>query len=278
MPNVILRDRWEDSRKVVADGRLIWYSGAKTAAAWNDHWRETDAKGLLDAARQGHYSYRRLLHQCLDKKKPVLEGGCGVGYIVIGLQTDGYDVLGVEQSAQVVDFVKELAPDCNIMVGDILNLADTPDSHYGSYISLGVVEHLPHGPEEALKEVNRVTCQGGTLLISVPHFNPWRRFKHRWHLYPMPPETLDPEDFYQYAFTKREFTALLQRSGFRVEFTDHTSAPGGIGREFGAIGRKLRRWPLISQLLAATEHIGLLRRLFGHSAIYLAKKVGPVEV
>ncbi len=270
----ILRERWSDSRKVVSNGRLAWFSGAMDGHAWNDHWHAIDAKRMLEAARWGSYPHRKVYHRYFDKTKPILEGGCGVGHIVLGLQTDGYDVIGVEQTREMVDFVKAIAPDCNIAVGDILRLSDFPDGYLGGYISLGVVEHFSQGPQTALREANRVLCIGGALVITVPYFNIWRRFKARYGLYPKPESALDPADFYQYAFTKREFVALLKEHGFRIEDTDHVGAPGGIGREFWALGRLLRRTALTRKALGVAERVSLLRHVFGHSALFVARKVG----
>ena len=267
-----LIDRWEDSQKLVENGRLIWYSGAKNPGLWNDHWRAENAEGLLESARKSQYPDRDIFLKYLDRDSPVLDGGCGVGHVVLGLKSDGYDSLGVENSEEQVRFVKSLAPDCDIETGDILALDQFPDGHFGGYISWGVVEHSLEGPKDALLEANRVLKIGATLLVSVPYFNPWRRLKARWALYPKPDVRPDPSQFYQMAFTKSEFISILKDCGFSLDYIDYSHAFAGMTREFGPVGRWVGRNNLIARVLVRAELIGPLRHLFGHTCFYVARK------
>ncbi|NJN95347.1 MAG: class I SAM-dependent methyltransferase [Anaerolineales bacterium] len=148
----------------------------------------------------------------LPRSGRILEAGCGLGRYVLALRTLGYEVEGVEWSADTVQAVRSLYPDLPIYTGDVAHL-EVHEGYYSAYISLGVVEHRRDGPEPFLQEAYRVLQPGGVALISVPYFHSLRRLKARLGLYREQPDGLD---FYQYAFTQAEFAAYLQAAGFKV--------------------------------------------------------------
>lgn len=266
---------WEETKKVPQNGRLVWYTGAADVEHWAQSIAEWDVAALLTRARRGEYSHRTLLLRFLPKDRPILDGGCSVGAIVTGLQADGYDAVGIDWSSQIVERAKSIAPDLNIHVGDVLNVP-YPDGHFGGYVSLGIVEHFLEGPDRALAEANRVLSTGGCLILSVPYFSRVRQFKARWKLYPKPPTPPDPGDFYQYAFSEREMADLLRKHGFEVQVVDYSEVLIGVGRELGVVGEKLRRGKRTASMIGRGERLRVLRRLIGHSIIFVAKKARSI--
>ena len=267
---------WEESRKVVSGGRLVWYTGRPDVELWTEHWGKIPLENLLRAADRGNYPYRALLQKVLLRDRLVIEAGCGPGHIVLGLQRDGFDVIGIEWSRTVVERVKAIAPDCRIRQGDVLRL-DIDDGWAGSCISLGVVEHFREGPDRALTEANRVLMPGGCLVLAVPYFNPWREWKARYELYPKPPAPPSLAEFYQYAFSEREMSDYLRRFGFTVTSTEFLEALLGIGWECGRLDQWLRRFEPTKKLLGLSEHLGPIRRLFGHNSVFIARKTMSVS-
>jgi SAM-dependent methyltransferase len=83
-----------------------------------------------------------------------------------------------------------------------------------SYVSLGVVEHDPAGPDAILAEARRVLAPGGTLVISVPYVNGLRRLGAPWIRRQSRAAEAAGGKFYQYAFTRAELLAALGRHGF----------------------------------------------------------------
>ena len=230
--NALLSKPWEESRKLPVNGRLAWYTGPPSQHLWTEHWGGVDLASPLTDARRSRYPHRLLLRRLLPANGRVIEAGCGPAHIVLGLQRDGYQAIGIEWSEEVVRRVKVLAPECRIQQGDVRRL-DFPDGYANGYISLGVVEHFPEGPEAILTEARRVLADGGWLILSVPHFNPWRQWKARHELYEPPAVPPDPAHFYQYAFRAEEMTKTLEGLGFEVVDTDGLGVLFGFGREFG---------------------------------------------
>jgi SAM-dependent methyltransferase len=267
---------WDETRKIPEKGRLAWYSGRADAEHWTGHWNVKDVHASLKSAEKGSYPYRSLFRRFLPRDKPILEGGCGVGHILFGLKKDGYNVIGVELSYEIVRMVKEIAPEPDIIVGDIQHL-HFPDGYFGGYVSLGVIEHILEGPEKALAEANRVLCHGGILFISVPYFSPLRKLKARWNLYPRPSGPVDTEDFYQFAFSKSELVRLLNQSGFEILSIDYSNVLIGVGREMGRIGERLRRYSRSAILISYLEHFRTVRFLIGHGIIIIGRKVGKIS-
>lgn len=148
----------------------------------------------------------------LPKAGKIIEAGCGLGYYVLALERRGYKIEGVEWSRKAVDLIKQRYPKLKVKTGDVRKLT-VKDGYYSGYISLGVVEHFQSGPEDYLREVNRILRPGGVAFISVPHFNLLRRVKSLLGCYRGDPAGLD---FYQYAFTETEIDGLIEKAGFKV--------------------------------------------------------------
>jgi SAM-dependent methyltransferase len=83
-----------------------------------------------------------------------------------------------------------------------------------AYVSLGVVEHDPDGPDAILAEAHRVLAPSGVIVISVPYVNGLRRLGAPWIRRRQTGIRERGGAFYQYVFTRREFLAALRRRGF----------------------------------------------------------------
>jgi SAM-dependent methyltransferase len=142
-----------------------------------------------------------------------LEAGCGAGYWVAALRHNGFNIEGIEYARDLVDLVHATNHELPVRQGDVLHI-DSPDDHYDSYLSIGVVEHRVEGPQPFLSEAYRVLKPGGKILISVPFFGPTRKLKSHLSMYD---HKLPELPFFQYGFTSEEFTSYLQKAGFSIE-------------------------------------------------------------
>ena len=230
---------WDETKKMPENGRLAWYTGTADVDYWTNATDKLGAAALLSRAREADYLHRSLLLQFLPTDMPILDGGCNIGHIVHGLQADGYDAVGIEWSPHIVEWARSIVPDLNISVGDVNNIP-FPDGYFGGYISLGVIEHFPDGPDKSLAEANRVLCNDGHLILTVPYFSLVRQLKARLRLYPRPPSKPEPKDFYQYAFSQDEMPAtnrLVYQSRREATFAPSLDRPQHfICRQKGAGG------------------------------------------
>lgn len=248
--------------------RLAYYRSEADAAFWDAQWKTYFSAKTYEKAESGHlWQFEDLFTTYLPKNGRILEAGCGLGQYVLALKVRGYDVEGVEWAPQTVQTVRSLYPDLPIRAADVTKL-DVPDGFYKGYISLGVAEHRREGPEPFIREASRVLDSDGLALISVPFFHPIRQLKAQMGVYRF---NINGLQFYQYAFTRAEFSGLLENAGFRIIHYMTYDYFKGIGDEipllrriFGlrGVGWRLKLW--ISSLDFAKN--------LGHMILFVCRK------
>jgi SAM-dependent methyltransferase len=212
---------------------LAYYSRSATQAFWSEHWGGQSVEELLRIARTSPLT--RLIEAHLPHSGLLLEAGCGLGQYVLLFRERGRPAVGADWS---LDALKEgTRAGAPLAVMDLRTLALRSRS-VAAYLSLGVVEHDPAGPDGIVAEAARVIPPGGILLLSVPYWNgvrlllaPLLRRQGRQALE-------DGGQFYQFAFTRREVRAFLERHGFTVR-SFHPYDPGRLLRKAlrAALGR-----------------------------------------
>lgn len=205
---------------------------------WEERWSKREIGVVLSSHRTGKLDeFENLFSRHLPRDLPVLEAGCGIGQLVMALNSRGYQMEGVDYAEQTVARIQAAAPELNVRVGDVYSL-NVPDGTYGGYISIGIFEHNPDGPLDGLKEVRRVLHPRGIALISVPYLN---RERQTW-LGQIPVATdqvlSSGLHFYQYYFSRDEFAAFLRKAELRIVEVFPYGTYSGLTRDFG-LGRKL---------------------------------------
>jgi SAM-dependent methyltransferase len=144
----------------------------------------------------------------------VLEAGCGLGQYVLLLRERGFRATGVDWSREALIACRAARP-VPLAQMDLRALA-VRDGSVDAYLSLGVVEHDVAGPDAVLAEASRVLAPRGRLIVSVPYVNGVRRAAAPYLRRHGRALARRGAAFYQYAFSRRELGAALERHGFAV--------------------------------------------------------------
>jgi SAM-dependent methyltransferase len=212
---------------------LAYYSVAADREFWSEHWGGHTVEELLAIARTSPLT--DLIVAALPRTGVVLEAGCGLGQYVLLLRERGWQAIGVDWSADALATAHRVSPAPLAAMG--LTALALRDGAVASYVSLGVVEHDPAGPDGILAEARRVLARDGTLVISVPYVNGLRRLGARWIRRQNHALEAAGGSFYQYAFTRAELLGALARHGF-TPLAIHPYDPARILR---SLRRRTRR-------------------------------------
>jgi SAM-dependent methyltransferase len=159
-----------------------------------------------------------LLAAELPADAPVLDVGCGFGFLPAECDRRGLRATGLEISPTGIAHARGLGVDVR---EGTLSSATFDEGAFAAVSAFYVIEHLDD-PGEFLREVRRVLRRDGLLLLRWPQSAPlvrWCRLLGvRLDLFDAPSHLTD--------FTPDSLHALLRRSGFEVRWT----RPGGSTR------------------------------------------------
>jgi SAM-dependent methyltransferase len=150
------------------------------------------------------------------------------------------------------------------------------DGRFDLVIMTEVLEHISRDPMHTISEVNRITSDGGYLLLSTPNCISLRSFVRvmrgnhpfLWSQYSM----LGHRDRHNREYTPEEIRSLLEAAGY--EIVNLMTRDGA----YGPSGRPLIRWAANAALSAVTFATGrfIPPSMRGESTFALARKRGPI--
>jgi len=149
----------------------------------------------------------------------LLDIGCGNGRLLLRARRDGWQVKGLELSAEMAAFAAERVG-CEVLTDDFLTLEPAPEDREAfDVVSLRhVLEHLPE-PLLAMQKISALLRPGGLLLVEMPNIEGlskrWVRFsaRHRLHRRRFPPGFAAG---HACEYSRQSFSALLARTGFEL--------------------------------------------------------------
>jgi SAM-dependent methyltransferase len=153
----------------------------------------------------------------------LLEIGCGTGDFLAEAQAAGYDVTGVEVSADAAREARSRVPGAEVLVGDLGALA-APIGPFDVCVLWDVVEHA-RDPVALLRSVRGLLRPGGVLALATPSLDSWsaRVLRERWmeikteHLFYFDRNTL------QGALFRAGFAGVVIQPGWKVLSLDYVS-------------------------------------------------------
>jgi len=265
--------------------RLAYYSATAHADFWTEHWGAHTVDELLAVARESPLT--TLIVDALPPAGIVLEAGCGLAQYVILLRERGWRAVGVDASVEALASGRRRA-DVPLAASDLRALAIRSGA-VAAYVSLGVIEHDPAGPDAILAEARRVLAPQGMLIVSVPYVNGLRRIGAPWLRRRGRAVAAAGGAFYQYAFSRRELLAVLDRHGFAaLAVRPYDPArilrrvlPGrgtarrhraGTGSSGPAASRAVGRGQWIRGLARGALYTEPALRLLGHMLLVVARR------
>ena len=170
-----------------------------------------------------------------------LEIGCAGGAFLNAARGAGYDVTGVEFSADAAQFARETFG-LTVITGDVID-AKLPGGSFALAYMGDVIEHLPD-PVASLREIRRLLLPGGTLVLACPSQTNTLFSRAGFALY----RTLGREatvrlpPYHLFEYRPASIRSLLARCGFvRVTVAQGLIPPGRIalrGTAAERIGKK----------------------------------------
>ena len=145
----------------------------------------------------------------LSRDARILDVGCGYGFASLILAKRYSKVIGVDIDGQRLKVAGELAELTNAKLtftkGNIYNLLFN-NSYFDMCICLEVLEHLIDD-KRALKELARITKQGGYLIISVPELiHGLASLENLGHV--------------RGGYTLSQFRKIAQKAGYKILFVN----------------------------------------------------------
>ena len=229
--------------------RCIYYMPRQSHRQyWERQWAQREIYRQIEAGpKKAWWPVLCEVLESFDKNELILEAGCGLGQFVHLLHERGMRVRGVDVADQALLRTKQEFPQLDLQVQDVAEL-DLEVGSVGMYISIGVVEHRPEGPDEILAEAARVIADRGIIFITVPYMNLYRRVREPWwrlkHWIRRRPIWSRPDDvvFYQYAFSRAEFIGILRRHGFIPQRVMLHHTPVALQKDLGTMSWFRRRY------------------------------------
>jgi SAM-dependent methyltransferase len=170
-----------------------------------------------------------------------LEIGCAGGAFLNAARASGYDVTGVEFSAEAAQFARETFG-LPVITGDVADARLSGGSFALAYMG-DVIEHLPD-PVASLREIRRLLVPGGTLVMACPSQTNTLFSRTGFVLYRALGQeaTVRLPPYHLFEYRPASMRSLLERCGFdRVKIAQGLIPPGTIalrGTAAERIGKK----------------------------------------
>jgi len=252
----------------------------KNEAMWDEHWSNQNIRELHDSVSKMNLVNRVTQKYLAPHSGPILEAGCGLGQFVHSISDIGYDCIGIDTAHETIAKIKNTYPDLNVNIMDVNNI-EYPSGHFAGYWSLGVIEHLSEGYEQALQEMYRVIKPGGYAFVTVPIMSLLRRLKVFLRLYKTDANidqySSNNFSFYQFVFPSKKLINDFQKIGFRNISSINISGIKGLGDEIPIFKSLLRRISSLRQKnLSGKCFVKVLDILLslsaGHMALFVFQK------
>ncbi len=199
----------------------------------------------------------------------VLDLGCSSGRLAAAARRLGHHVTGVD-----VVKLDDVAEHVDEFVEADLNhgLPSVATGPYDVVIAADVLEHLAQ-PDELLESLHGVLAPGGSIIVSVPNFTHW---------YPRLRVLVGRFDYDRRGildaghlrfFTRRSFTTMAKRAGFRI--TRHHA----VGLPMGVLQTESVNRSLVGRMASATDRLAasVWPNLFAYQHLFELRRAPDLQ-
>lgn len=114
------------------------------------------------------FSNVTFLERIVNLHSPVLEIGCGTGFVIDYLTRNGFDATGIELSEEAIKQAHYHYPGVNILKATDPNVLPFTNESFNTIVSFDVLEHF-ESVDIHLKEVSRVLKKNGIYAFQTPN-------------------------------------------------------------------------------------------------------------
>lgn len=200
----------------------------------DDYYKEVPASNWYSAYRAKKAV--STLKSFGEKRKEILNLGCGCGFESQVFSDSGFDVVGVDISKSALACAAKHQK--GSMLCDLQQGIGIASGSVGICYCAEVVEHIPF-PSYFFKELNRILKKNGTLMLVLPNI---ACLKNRIHLM-LFGDFSERKEEHLHEMTPKEIKEHLKVNGFEIIIFE--GAMGGLkkfpslSREFFIVARKL---------------------------------------
>ena len=199
---------WNQNPQITVDALAAWYDSDEYQAA-----NSTSGSGGIyldyesgEAQRQheSHDRYTKDIEPLFHSVGRCLEVGCASGSMLVAMESEGWDVYGVDLSERFAHMGKQLN-DLDIVIGDYLDI-DFQNSQFDIILVLGTVSNLQDFGAH-LGHVYKSLKKGGYFYFNFPHANSWISSIYAKNYWMFTPSVST-------FFTKEGMAQALEKAGF----------------------------------------------------------------
>jgi SAM-dependent methyltransferase len=164
---------------------------------------KVEEKNFWFKSRNNGISYLFEKYLGTDKKRDILEIGCGTGFVLSGLSKyKNYNLTGAEIYLEGLKYAKQRLKNVEFIQCDATNLPFENEFH-----AVGAFDVLEHIDEDELviKNVNKALKKDGKFFISVP------QYKFMW-------SSIDDITYHKRRYSRKELVDKISRAGFKIEY------------------------------------------------------------
>lgn len=242
-------------------------------AYWDHQWEGVDVPSRVARAEVCPSDLERELARHVVAG-PILEAGCGSGWVLSWQMSRGRDIVGLDFAEATLSRVRREVPGALLVVGDLEHLPFRTAA-FATVISLGALEHIEHGPVVALADHVRVLAPGGALVATFPRISwiktlndtvalglrrrrTYRSPRGRWVSRATQFDAAGAGAFVQYELSAGRWVSLVRECGLEVERRREVLVGAGLGEV--PLLRRLRSTRSRREPDAVDEHGELSRR------------------